>query len=79
MVASRDIEEGEEITYDYATSEVEGSYHLPMKCLCGSSICRGTIKPTDYLEPWFKERYGTKNCTSVIRARLEALEKQNEK
>ena len=74
MIAGRDIAEGEEITYDYATSEVEGSFHLPMKCLCSTPSCRGMIEPTDYLKPWYMEKYGINGCTSVICNRLSKLQ-----
>ncbi len=40
-----DIKAGEELTYDYATSDTFG---LEMKCQCGSSNCRQVITGGDY-------------------------------
>ncbi len=42
VVALRTIEEGEEITYDYATTEAEMAE--PFLCQCGSPKCRGQIR-----------------------------------
>ena len=43
MVARRDIEPGEEVTFDYATCEstVEA---FRMDCKCGSKECRGVVR-----------------------------------
>jgi SET domain-containing protein len=40
-VASRDIAADEEITLDYATVSVPGTWRL--QCRCGSANCRGTV------------------------------------
>jgi hypothetical protein len=57
LVALRDIEAGEEITYDYSTSDITQVFE--MKCECGSSRCRGTITNRDYLDPAWQDHYGT--------------------
>jgi len=61
MTARRDILPGEEITYDYSTSE---SYIDPemetVVCRCNSPICRERMHPTDWQRPELWERYGTK-------------------
>jgi len=62
IVARRDIEKDEEITYDYATSE---SYEWPfkmhdgetVKCLCGTTLCRGAVRPNDWKIPELRQRY----------------------
>src|SRR5436190_948911 len=41
IVASRDIEAGEEITYDYSTTQTD---QWEMVCNCGSKVCRGIIR-----------------------------------
>ena len=45
--AIRDIEPGEELTYDYALEPEDellpASGELPYKCRCGSPACRGTM------------------------------------
>lgn len=56
MIARRDIQPGEEITYDYATTEVAIPFEMP--CNCGSSICRGVIRNTDYRDPIWQARFG---------------------
>lgn len=53
--AMRDIEEGEELTVDYAMF-VTREYHLD--CLCGSSECRGIITGEDWRKPELIEKYG---------------------
>ena len=45
MTALRDISAGEEITYDYATSESRPDFQLA--CRCGSPLCRHTVKGDD--------------------------------
>lgn len=58
MVARRPIKAGEEITYDYATSEVSELFSL--ECLCGSENCRELIKGDDILKSEeLQKRYGS--------------------
>ncbi len=45
MTARRDIDTGEEITYDYATSESRPDFVL--MCRCGSALCRQTVRGDD--------------------------------
>jgi hypothetical protein len=42
LFALRDIEPGEEITWDYSTSLSEAGWTLD--CRCGSPMCRGTVR-----------------------------------
>lgn len=68
MIAARDLEPGDEITYDYATSE---TIHWPwegdgMTCKCGSKLCRGTIRHDDWRRPELHERYGRKGFVPFI-------------
>ena len=44
VVAIRDIEPGEELTYDYQTMDTEASYYAGLDCKCGSRKCRGKLK-----------------------------------
>lgn len=55
LVAARDIEAGEEITYDYATSD--GSDYDEFECVCGSPCCRGKITGNDWMLPELQLRY----------------------
>lgn len=53
-VAMRDIEPGEEITYDYAMTD-SGDYD--MECFCGKPNCRGRVTGADWMRPELQERY----------------------
>lgn len=65
MEASRDIEEGEEITFDYGTMytvewpEEVRKHASPqtIKCLCGTAKCRGKVTINDWKIPELRERY----------------------
>jgi uncharacterized protein len=56
MIARRDIQVGEEVTYDYATTEVSIPYQF--ECQCGSVNCRHQVTNLDYLLPEWQEKYG---------------------
>ncbi len=66
LVARRDIQPGEEITYDYATSEVAIPFR--MECSCGSPYCRRVITNCDYLNPAWQKQYGPHLPAHVLRA-----------
>ena len=59
MVALRDIEPGEQITFDYTMTDVERPEELwePMKCLCGTASCRGNITGSDWKLPALRQKY----------------------
>ncbi len=46
LVARRDIAVGEELTYDYATSD--SVPYDEFDCACASPTCRGTVRGTDW-------------------------------
>lgn len=56
MIARRDIKEGEEVTYDYATTEV--TIPFEMNCHCGAANCRGVITNRDHLNIDWQVRFG---------------------
>lgn len=56
MIASRDIQPGEEITYDYATTEITIPFEF--ECRCGTPACRHHVTNLDYLIPSWQARYG---------------------
>lgn len=43
VVAIRDIEPGEELTYDYQCMDTEASFYAGLDCRCGSFKCRGIL------------------------------------
>jgi hypothetical protein len=47
LVSLRDIEEGEELFWDYSTSMLER--HWTMPCSCGAGNCRGVVRDFDLL------------------------------
>jgi len=66
LVARRNIEVGEEITYDYSSCDVDLAFE--MKCACGAQNCRGTISSQDYkIESW-REQYGLNLPPHVLAA-----------
>jgi hypothetical protein len=59
-MAMREIQAGEEITYDYAMvmhSNPESATYWTMRCRCGSPHCRGTIAKDVWLRPELQTRY----------------------
>ena len=54
FVALRDIDAGEELTHDWATTD--DSDHT-VKCNCGSPSCRGTITGRDWQRPELQKKY----------------------
>lgn len=55
MVALRDIEEGEEICFDYAMSD--GTPVDEFECHCGSDSCRGYVTGNDWKLPALWTKY----------------------
>ena len=55
LVALRDIDAGEAITYDYATSD--GSDYDEFECACASIHCRGKVTGHDWMLPELQLRY----------------------
>ena len=52
--AMRDIEEGEELRFDYGTLDDED---YEFECRCGCEGCRGTVTGRDWRKPELQERY----------------------
>jgi hypothetical protein len=55
LVAMRDVRPGEEIGFDYATSD--GSPYDEFDCGCGSARCRGHVSGDDWRKPELQTRY----------------------
>ncbi len=55
LIAARDIEVGEELTYDYATTD--GSDYDEFECACGGPSCRGKVSGHDWMLPELQLRY----------------------
>jgi uncharacterized protein len=54
FVALRDIEPGEELAHDWATTD-DDDYEL--ECKCGSEICRKIITGKDWQQPELQQKY----------------------
>src|SRR6185295_2931653 len=54
FVAMRDVESGEELTHDWATTD-DDNYEL--ECKCGSEICRKLITGKDWQKPELQQKY----------------------
>jgi hypothetical protein len=70
VVAMRDIEVGEALTYDYATSD--GSDYDEFECVCGSVFCRGKVTGQDWMLPELQIRYRG-NFSPYLAVRIAAL------
>lgn len=57
LVACRDIKAGEEVTYDYATAEIDEGFRSKWECRCGAEDCRKVITGSDCLDLKFQEKY----------------------
>lgn len=59
LVAMRDVERNEEITFDYAMTlcKAKGVQPYRMKCLCGSKNCRKIITDDDWKNKELQKRY----------------------
>lgn len=55
LVALRDIAIGEELAYDYATTD--GSDYDEFECECGTPACRGKVSGHDWMLPELQLRY----------------------
>jgi len=73
IIARRDIQADEEVTYDYSTCDIDLVFE--MECRCGSPRCRGTITNRDYLDPEWQKQYGL-NLPPHVLAAIEAATEQ---
>lgn len=57
LVSMRDIDVGEEITFDYVMTDYNPGDWEKMKCTCGSEKCRGIITGDDWKLKELQEKY----------------------
>jgi D-alanine-D-alanine ligase len=74
VVARRPLARDDELTLDYATFEPS---HPSFECWCGAAVCRRMIRPNEYREAWFQERYGA-HVSPHIRALQEQEQREHE-
>jgi hypothetical protein len=70
LVALRDIAAGEEICFDYATSDGLPEFYMP--CACGSPHCRGAVTGNDWQRPDLQARYAG-YFSPYLQRRIDAL------
>jgi SET domain-containing protein len=69
FVALRDIEAGEELTHDWATTD-DDDYR--MECRCGVQSCRKVITGQDWRRKDLQEKYG-EHISWYLRQKIERL------
>lgn len=57
LVALRDIEPGEELTFDYSVTSTDSTLIWSMECRCGDSECRGLISGFQTLPSAVQAKY----------------------
>jgi len=55
LVAMRDIEPGEELSFDYAMCDA--SDYDEFRCLCGAATCREVVSGSDWRDPVLQAKY----------------------
>jgi uncharacterized protein len=53
VVARQDIVAGEELTFDYGTTDTD---RWSLDCGCGAATCRGRMTGDDWRDPTFQQR-----------------------
>jgi SET domain-containing protein len=66
FVALREIEAGEELTHDWATTD-DDDYE--MECRCGAETCRRVITGQDWRRKELQEKYG-EHISSYLREKI---------
>ena len=70
LIALRDIEPGEELTFDYAMCDA--SDYDEFRCLCGLPTCREVITGSDWRKPELQVKYAG-SFSSYLMRRIAAL------
>ncbi len=55
LVTRRDVATGDELCFDYAMSD--SSDYDEFDCNCGTALCRGVVRSTDWQRPELQTRY----------------------
>lgn len=73
FIAMRDLEPGEELTHDWATTD---DLDYVMECKCGSPDCRRTVTGKDWMKKELQEKYKGWFCWFIQR-KIDALSSNN--
>lgn len=74
LEAMKDIEEGEELTADYAMWEMDENKISKWECHCGSNNCRKVITGKDWMLKELQEKYFG-HFLPLIQKRIELIKK----
>jgi hypothetical protein len=74
-VALRDIRAGEEVCFDYATSD--GSPYDEFECHCGAKACRSHVTGDDWKLPAVQARYAG-HFSPYLQARIDKSQRRAE-
>ncbi len=78
LTARRSIAAGEEATMDYAMHFADPAWTMRQPCSCGSSLCRGRIRGTDWMLDDLQKRY-LGHFSPLLNQRIAHLQKSNPK
>lgn len=78
VVALRDIEPGEEMTYHYGLMDSENSLWTGLMCKCGAENCNGELKFDWWRDPKWQEKY-EKYAGAHIKRKIKKLREEQEK
>ena len=70
LVALRDIDVGEALTFDYATAD--SSAYDEFECECGEPSCRGKVTGEDWMKPELQRRYAG-HFSPYLQRRIDSL------
>jgi len=72
LLARRAIQAGEEITFDYATTDA--SDYDTFECHCGNPLCRGVVTGQDWQRADLQERYRG-HFSAYIQRRIDKMQR----
>lgn len=78
LTARRSIAAGEEATMDYAMHFADPAWTMRQPCSCGSSLCRGQIRGTDWMLDDLQKRY-LGHFSPLLNQRIAHLQKSKPK
>ena len=72
VVAKKDIQSGEELTYDYQLMDIEPTFYDGLNCRCGTHKCRGVLRFNHYRNvDWINENY--RYSGNLVQKRIDEL------
>jgi SET domain-containing protein len=78
LTARRSITAGEEAAMDYAMHFADPAWTMRQPCSCGSSLCRGQIRGTDWMLDDLQKRY-LGHFSPLVNQRIAHLQKSKPK